>query len=382
MQGDLGASFRERFSRHPEGVWAAPGRVNLIGEHTDYNDGFVLPLALNLGVTAAVARRSDRVLRMASMQRKGIVSFVLDGLQPGALHGWSAYVGGVIWALGRTRRDLAGYDILVDGDVPVGAGLSSSAALECAIALAISELEGAEIDRFDLALLAQRAENDFVGVPCGIMDQAASLLCTADHALFLDVRSHAHDQVPVRLDPHGLALLVVDTGARHRLADGAYEARRRSCEEAARELGVPALRDIPLESLDGALSALSSAELRRQVQHVVTENARVVEAVSILRNGRPAALGPVLSRSHASLRDDFQVSSPQLDTAVAATVQAGALGARMTGAGFGGSIIALVEATGILVVAEAVTTAFELAGFATPRFLTATASDGARRIDQ
>jgi galactokinase len=380
MKGDLGPAFRERFARDPAGVWAAPGRINLIGEHTDYNDGFVLPLALDLGVVAAVARRRDRVLRMASKQRTGIVTVGLDGLTPGLLHGWSAYVGGVIWAFGRTGRDLAGYDILVDGDVPAGAGLSSSAALECAIALAISELEGAAIERFELALLAQRAENDFVGVPCGIMDQAASLLCTADHALFLDVRSHAHEQVPVRLDRDGLALLVIDSGTRHRLADGAYEARRRSCEEAARELGVPALRDISLDSLDDALSALSSVELRRRVRHVVTENARVVESVSILRNGRPADFGPVLSRSHASLRDDFHVSSPQLDTAVAAAVQAGALGARMTGAGFGGSSIALVEATGLQVVADAVTTALGHAGFATPRFLTATASDGARRL--
>lgn len=380
MKGDLGLAFRERFARDPDGMWAAPGRINLIGEHTDYNDGFVLPLALDLGVVAAVARRGDRVLRMASRQRTGIITLGLNELTPGALRGWSAYVGGVIWALGRTRGDLTGYDILVDGDVPVGAGLSSSAALECAIALGISELEGLAIERFELALLAQRAENDFVGVPCGIMDQAASLLCTAHHALFLDVRSHAHDQVPVRLDRDGLALLVIDSGTRHRLADGAYEARRRSCEEAARELGVPALRDVSLDSLDDALSALSSIELRRRVRHVVTENARVIEAVSILRDGRPAALGPVLSRSHASLRDDFEVSSPQLDTAVEGAVQAGALGARMTGAGFGGSVIALVEATGLQSVAESVTTALGQAGFATPRFLTATASDGARRL--
>jgi galactokinase len=380
MKGDPGPAFRKRFARDPDGVWAAPGRINLIGEHTDYNDGFVLPLALDLGVVATVARRGDGVLRMASKQRKGIVTVGLDGLTPGALHGWSSYVGGVIWALGHTRRDLTGYDILVDGDVPVGAGLSSSAALECAVALAVSELEGAAIERFELALLAQRAENDFVGVPCGIMDQAASLLCTTDHALFLDVRSHAHDQVPIRLDRDGLALLVIDTGTRHRLADGAYGARRRSCEEAARVLGVPALRDISLDLLDDALSALSSVELRRRVRHVVTENARVVEAVSILRNGRPTALGPVLSRSHASLRDDFQVSSPQLDTAVAAAVHAGALGARMTGAGFGGSIIALVEATGLQIVAAAVRMALRNAGFAAPRFMTATASDGARRL--
>jgi galactokinase len=382
MKGDLAAGFRERFARLPDGVWAAPGRINLIGEHTDYNDGFVLPFALNLGVMAAVARRGDRLLRMASMQRKGTVTFPVDELTPGALRGWPAYVVGVIWAFGRAGHGVAGYDILVDGDVPRGAGLASSAALECAIALAISELEGAAIERFELALLAQRAENDFVGVPCGIMDQAASLLCTADHALFLDIRSRDYDQVPLRLERDGLALLVVDTGARHRLADGAYEARRRSCEEAAHELGVPALRDITVESLDEALSALSSEELRRRVRHVVTENARVVDAVSILRNGRPADLGPVLSRSHASLRDDFQVSSPELDTAVEAAVQAGAVGARMTGAGFGGSIIALVEASSLQPTAEAVATAFGRAGFATPRFLNANASEGARRVDQ
>jgi len=362
-------------------VWAAPGRVNLIGEHTDYNNGLVLPFALNVTVMAAVARRSDGLLRIASQQRDGTVELRVEELAPGVVLGWSAYVAGVVWALRETGHKIDGYDILVDGDVPVGAGLSSSAALECATALGITESEGVVMERLHLALLAQRAENDFVGVPSGMMDQAASLLCTADNALLLDVRSLAFDQIPLQLDGDGLALLVADTRVRHRLADGTYGARRRTCEEAAQELGLPSLREIPFEQLDRALLALSSDELRMRVRHVVSENERVVETVSILRDGRAAALGPVLSRSHASLRDDFQVSSRELDVAVEAAVDAGALGARMTGAGFGGCIIALLEETRTQDIVEAIWTAFRRARLSAPSCFTAVPADGARRVD-
>ncbi len=240
----LRETFEATMGGTPDGAWVAPGRVNLIGEHTDYNDGFVLPLALPQGAVATAAARTDRLLRMASLQAEGLVEISVDDLEPGKVEGWAAYVAGVVWAVRTAGHDVGGLDILIDGDVPLGAGLSSSAALECATALAVADLHGLDIERPALARLAQQAENDFVGMPCGIMDQSAALLCTRDHALFLDTRSLGTEQVPLELGAEGLALLVVDTKAPHRLVDGEYAARRRTCEEAAAALGLPALRDL------------------------------------------------------------------------------------------------------------------------------------------
>jgi galactokinase len=377
---NLRADFETAFGRPPEGSWVAPGRVNVIGEHTDYNDGFVLPIALPQGVVATAARRDDGLLRMVSRQADGRFEIPVDGLKPGDVDGWAAYVAGVVWALREAGHDVGGLDVLVNGDVPLGAGLSSSAALECATALAATELYDVAVDRPTLARLAQKAENDFVGVPCGIMDQSAALLCERDHALFIDTRSLATEQVPLDLAGHGLALLVIDTKAPHRLVDGEYAARRRVCEKVASDLGVPALRDLENTPIEATLARIADDTARRRVRHVLTENERVRQTVSLLRAGSPRDIGPLLTASHASLRDDYEVTVPELDTAVDAALDAGALGARMTGGGFGGCVIALVDADAAEAVARRVAEAFATAGFRAPQWFVATPSAGARRL--
>jgi galactokinase len=375
----VAAAFAERTGRDPDGVWAAPGRVNLIGEHTDYNDGFVLPAAIDRRVLAAAGRRGDGRLRLWSLQAGPPADLDLAEVGPGRVEGWAAYPAGVAWALGQAGVELGGADLVVDGDVPAGSGLSSSAALECATATALADLHGAGLDRAALAGLARRAENEVVGVPSGAMDQMVSMLGRAGHALFLDTRSLATEQVPLPLEAAGLCLVVIDTRSGHRLVDGAYADRRAACEAAAAVLGVPALRDATLEQVEAAADALGDPGLRR-ARHVVTENTRVLEAVALLRAGDLDRLGPLLAASHASLRDDYEVSSPELDTAVAAAVDAGAVGARMTGAGFGGSAIALARAEEAGRVAERAAEAFAAAGFGPPEVTPVVPSDGARRL--
>jgi galactokinase len=365
--------------------WTAPGRVNLIGEHTDYNDGFVLPIALPYRTTATVAPRTDGRLLVRSEQRPGEQAQVaVADLRPGRSPEWAAYALGVVWALREAGHDVGpGADVLVDGRVPEGAGLSSSAALECAVVAALDDVLDLGLPRAELARLAQRAENEFVGMPSGIMDQMAAMLCAAGHALFLDCRSLDAEHVPVDPRAHGLAVLVVDTRAPHRLVDGEYADRRRTCEDAAAALGVPALRDVPLADLDAALGRLTDDSQRRRVRHVVTENQRVLDTVRLLRAGRLPEIGPLLSASHASLRDDFEVTVPQLDVAAQAALDVGALGARMTGGGFGGCVLALVRAEGGAgsedQVLAAVRRAFAAHGFDAPEFFTVTPSAGAHR---
>jgi len=367
--------FHERYGRAETVRWRAPGRVNLIGEHTDYNDGFVLPLALSLDTTVAAAARDDRRLVVTSLQVPGEdVDLDLEDLAPGVVSGWASYVAGTAWALGEAGIDLPGADLLVDGDLPRGAGLSSSASLECATAGALLELSGRTLPDAQVALLAQHAENDFVGMPCGVMDQFAATHARAGHLLLLDTRSLAVRHIPFDLVREGLALLVVDTRAPHRLVDGEYAARRAACERAAALLGVPALRDVT--DLDDALAALDDDELRRRVRHVVTENERVLAVVSLLESGDVRGIGPHLTASHVSLRDDFEVSCPELDLVVEASLAAGALGARMTGGGFGGSAIALVEAGDAARVSAAILEAFTSEGFAAPAFVDAVPGDG------
>ncbi|GAB2979054.1 galactokinase [Saccharothrix stipae] len=358
-----------------DGVFEAPGRINLIGEHTDYNYGFVLPIALPHVVRITAARRDDGVLRVASRQASGVAELRVVDLAPGVVTGWAAYVAGVVWALREEGHRIGGFGLLVDGRVPLGAGLSSSAALESATALAVTELSGVPLDRRTLARIAQRAENEFVGMPCGIMDQSASLLARERHALLLDTRTMATEHIPFDLAPAGLTLLVVDTKAPHRLVDGEYAARRRDCHRAAELLDVPALRD-----LDRAEHDLPD-RLARRVRHVVGENQRVLEVAELLRADRVRDIGPLLTASHASLRDDYDVTVPELDVAVEALLAAGALGARMTGGGFGGCVISLVEEAAVEACATAVRTAFAEHGFATPDCWTATAAAGARRAD-
>jgi galactokinase len=366
--------FQETYGREPDGVWHAPGRVNLIGEHTDYNDGFVLPFALRQGVTVAAARRDDGVFELRSLQSRSTAE-VTDPT-PGSVDGWAAYAAGVVWSLREAGYQVGGASLLIDADLPQGAGLSSSAALECAVAVALCDLYGIEVPRPELARIAQRAENDFVGMPCGIMDQSASLLCTEDHALFLDCRSGLSAQAP--LDLTGLTLLVIDTRAEHELVDGGYADRRTACEKAAELLGVPALRDVT--DLAEALSRLGDPVLRRRTQHVVTENHRVEATVGLLRAGAVGEVGALLTASHLSLRDQFEVSWPEADVAVEESVRAGARGARTVGGGFGGSVIALVPTARAERVREAVTEAYARRGWAEPRFLEATPSAGARRL--
>jgi galactokinase len=372
-------AFRDRTGRDPDGVWAAPGRVNLIGEHTDYNDGFVLPAAIDRQVVAAAGRRAGGRFRAWSLQEGQPADLELAEIGPGRVEGWAAYPAGVAWALGQAGAEVGGVDLVVDGDVPAGAGLSSSAALECATATALADLSGAGLDRVALAGVARRAENEVVGVPSGVMDQMVSMLGRAGHALFLDTRSLDTEQVPLPLEAAGLCLLVLDTRAGHRLVDGAYADRRAACEAAAAVLGVAALRDATLERVEAAAGELGEERFRR-ARHVVTENARVLEAVGLLRDGELDRLGPLLAASHASLRDDYEVSSPELDTAVEAAVAAGAIGARMTGAGFGGSAIALAPADLAGRVGDRVGDAFAAAGFGQPAVEAVTASDGARRL--
>jgi galactokinase len=377
--------FTETFGGKPDGRWWAPGRVNLIGEHTDYNDGFVLPLALEQGVAAAARPVDQPVLRVRSAQQEGTVELALAEITPDTVSGWSSYVAGVAWALREAGHDVPGLEVVVDGDIPAGAGLSSSAALECAVAVAWNDLAGLDLSRDDLAAAAQRAENDVVGAPTGGMDQMASLHGRAGHAVFLDMRSLRAEQVPFDPPAAGLTLMVIDTHAPHAHVDGEYAERRRSCTQAAEILGVPALRDVSLDGLDGALARLGAGAegdlLRKRVRHIVTENARVLDVVGALRSGNdPRVIGPALTASHASMRDDFEITVPEVDTAVAAALEAGAYGARMTGGGFGGCVLALVEADAVEPVVRAVEAAYEKAGFRAPSTFVATASDGARKL--
>jgi galactokinase len=370
--------FAERYGHDAAGTWFAPGRVNLLGG-PDYNEVFVLPFALSVGVCAAASRRSDRRIALTSRQAGGEpVLLDIDTLEPGSAPGWAAYPAGVAWALRQAGYLAGGADVAIDADLPAGAGLSSSAALECSVALALTELYQVPVPRRELAALARRAENDFAGVPCGIMDQTAALLGKAGHALLLDCRTGA--EAPVPLDPAaaGLTLLVIDTRARHALTDGQYASRRQACEEAASRLGVQSLRDVTGDP--GALARLTDPSLRRLAGHVVAENGRLLRAVDLLRAGDQAAIGELLTASHHSLRDEFRMSWPQADAAVEAAVDAGAAGARMTGGGFGGSVVALVPAGRAGPVRTAVTRSFARRHWPAPRCLDVVPSDGARRI--
>jgi galactokinase len=380
--GELAASaadaFRDLVGREPAGCWAAPGRVNLIGEHTDYNDGFVMPLAIDRQVAVCGAARADDVLRIRSLQRGETVEIAdLDGARR---NGWPAYPAGVAWALRQAGHAIGGADLAIDSSLPAGAGLSSSAALECAVGRALADLHGVSLEPVQLAILAQRAENQFVGVPCGIMDQLAATAGRAGHALFIDVRALAIRPVPFDPGAAGLALLVVDTRTRHQLTDGGYADRRAACERAAARLGVPALRDVPFESLERELARLDDPVLVRRARHVVSEDERVLRAIDLLEAGQVAAIGPLLTASHASLRDDFEVSCAELDLGVDTALATGALGARMIGGGFGGSLLALVPRDRAAAVEAEIAAAFEAAGFAPPSCFEAIPTDGARRL--
>ncbi|WP_298805208.1 galactokinase [uncultured Pseudokineococcus sp.] len=404
------AQVREVFtSAHggePAGVWAAPGRVNLVGEHVDYAGGTSLPLALPHRTLVAVRPREDGWVRLVSAWApdepwEGALADVRpgEGDRAGSVDGWPAYPAGVLWALGqdvsgseagrgRTGWDVPGVDLAVASDVPVGAGLSSSAALTCSTALAVADLLGHEDDealRADLVAACVRAENEVAGSPTGGMDQQASLRARAGHLLLLDSADGSVEQVPLALEEHGLVLLVVDTRAPHRLVDGQYAQRRAACTRAAELLGVRHLARAAGDDgvgpvLERLLAAGADDEVFRRARHVLTEEERTREVVRLLRADRPQDIGPLLDGSHASLRDDHEVSSPELDVVTDAAREAGALGARMTGGGFGGSAVALVRADGVDAVADAVGRASADAGHPRPQLVAVVAAGGAERV--
>ncbi len=373
--GEVAGLFTEAFGVDPAGVWSAPGRVNLIGEHTDYTGGLVMPFAIRQRAFVAARPRTDGIVRAVAHGRD-TQQVELVEVGPGRPADWLGYLAGAAWV--AQGPDGSGWDLALASDVPIGGGLSSSAAITCATLLAMDELGGWSLPRQDLARLAQRVEHDVVGIPCGIMDQSASLRCVADHVLMLDTRSLEVAQVPwVGLD-HGLVLLVTDTRAPHVLADGQYAERRRLCEEATVALGVPQLRDADLALVESSRDLLT-AEQAACARHVVSENARVMQVRELLQAGAPELIGPLLTASHASLRDDFRVTVPALDIAVEAALAAGALGARMTGGGFGGCTIALVRQDRIPAVQDAIDAAFARAGLADPVHFTTSPAEGARR---
>ncbi len=378
--------------------WRAPGRVNLIGEHTDYNDGFALPFAIEAGCTTTVTGLDQLILRLRSAQEDEAVEVALDGLEPSAVQGWASYSAGVVWALQQrgSVRAAGGLDISVDGDVPLGAGLSSSAALSCSTAAALGDFLDLDLPQSELVALARTAENDFVGAPTGGMDQLASVCATADHALLCDMQSLATEQVPLDLAFADLRIVVIDTRAPHRHSDGEYGARRKSCEQGAALLGVSSLRAVQDEDVDEVLRRLAAAAhasgdgadgkptevdvLVRRVRHILTENARVLDVVGLLRAGNVPAIAPILTASHVSMRDDFEITVDEVDTAVEAALSAGALGARMTGGGFGGCVIALTPSAHTDAVADAVTAAFKGKDFTEPHIFQVRPGPGVHKL--
>jgi len=361
-----------------------------MGEHTDYNEGFVLPFALAQGVTATAAARDDALLVLRSKQVPGeTVAVDLGSLAPGSVAGWAAYPAGVAWALGAAGFAVRGASIDIDSNLPVGAGVSSSAALECAVALALCSLSGISVPRTALATLAKRAENEFVGAPTGIIDQSAALLCEQGHAMLLDCQTRETAQVPLRPSVAGISLLVIDTRIAHALVSGDYAARRAECAAAALALGVPALGPLARTDPDAARTQrLADPVLRRRARHVVTDSARAVAIAAALRDagGGPSAdeawrhIGALLTQGHASLRDDFEVSWPEADVTVAAAIAAGCYGAKMIGGGFGGSVLALVPADREGEVRAALTEACLSRGWLPPEFLDAVPSPPGRRL--
>ena len=386
--------FRDAFGYEPRGVWSAPGRVNIIGEHVDYNGGPCVPIALRHRAYVALAPREDRTIRLISPQtREAIDVLDLDVIGPKGTPGevtnhWTAYLAGVAWALEQAGYGpLPGFDAALWSCVPLGGGLSSSAALECATAVALDEvcdlglagtIEAPNVDA------ARTAENQVAGANTGGLDQTASLRCREGHALALDCRDMSTRQVPFDLSAVGLELLVIDTRAKHSLADGQYGSRRADCEESARILGVGQLVDV--EDLDEATAALGSERLAARTRHVVSEIARTRAFIELLDEGplegtRLAVAGALLNDSHDSLRDDYEVSCEELDVAVEAARAAGAHGARMTGGGFGGSAIALVDAPAVEGVARAVAAAYAERGWEPPHFIRSLPGAPAGRLD-
>ena len=365
--------FQTLFGHLPEVTSEAPGRVNLIGEHIDYSEGFVLPFAIANRTHAAISRSSDGLVRISSHQRRNnIFSISISDVKPGSKGDWEKYVLGVIWSLGITE----GLNILVDGNVPAGAGLSSSAALECAVAVGLNALLNLDLSDKELARATQKAENDYVGMPCGIMDQSVSIMGEAGSALLLDCRDLSTESIPFSVADAGLELLIIDTQAHHALVDGGYAERRAACESAAAKLGVKSMRELTMDQLLSGKDKLSDVEFIR-ARHAVSEIARVLSTVEALKRGDFNEVGTLINQSHISLRDDYVVSCAELDVAVDAALSAGALGSRMVGGGFGGSAIALLRVEDVDKARIVISKSFETHGFKKPRFFTSLPSAGA-----
>ena len=369
----LEQTFTELFGHSAQVFAEAPGRVNLIGEHIDYSEGFVLPFAIADRTYALIAANNDGLVRIASQQRKNrIFTIDIKDVKPGSAGDWEKYVLGVIWTMGIT----SGVDILIDGHVPSGAGLSSSAALECSVAVGLNTLFNLGKSLEDMARATQKAENDYVGMPCGIMDQSVSLMGREGSALLLDCRDLTTESVPFDVASAGLELLIIDTQAHHALVDGGYAERRASCDSVVAKFGIPSMRHLTMDVLDARKAEITETEYIR-ARHAVTEIQRVKDAVTALRANDFATLGRLINESHNSLRDDYTVSCVELDEAVAAARATGALGARMVGGGFGGSAIALIKADQIDATKDAIKHAYAAKGFKAPRFFTSLPSAGA-----
>ncbi|MBL8050746.1 MAG: galactokinase [Anaerolineales bacterium] len=343
----LTQSFQSYFNTKPKFIVRAPGRVNLIGEHTDYNDGFVLPIAIDREVCIALNPRDDETIRLFSLDLKTDSVFNLHSLNPS--NGWDAYPQGVANELMKAGYEIKGFDAIITGDIPRGAGLSSSAAVELATARAFSVISGFEWDAVKMAKLCQKAENEWVGVNSGIMDQMASASSKAGYAMFLDCRSLEIEHIPL---PKNVSIVILDTSTRRGLVESAYNERRSQCEEAARWFGVKALRDVRLDSEKWKVESGKMKEERelvfKRARHVISENERVLEAIEVMRNGNVKRLGELFNASHESLRDDFEVTNDALNIMVeCAREQVGCYGARMTGAGFGGCAVALVNESNV-----------------------------------
>ena len=370
--------FLETFGEEPDLVAAAPGRVNLIGEHIDYSDGFVLPFAIKDRTLVAARKRNDSTVRIASAQRRNkIVTVDINQVKPGLKGEWERYALGVLWAMGIKE----GVDLLIDGNVPLGAGLSSSAALECSVATAMNHLFDLGFNFEELARLTQKAENQYVGVPCGIMDQSVSLMATQGSALLLDCRDLSTKNISFDVASNGLELLIIDTQAHHALTDGGYAERRASCKSVVVKLDINSLRELSMEQLENSRALLTETEFVR-ARHAVTEMKRVLECVDALSNSDFEKVGHLINQSHTSLRDDYTVSCPELDTAVEAALSAGALGSRMVGGGFGGSAIALIQASKTKETIKLIEKAFSNKGFKAPRFFASLPSQGAELLSR
>jgi galactokinase len=372
---NLKSKFNQKYGTPPR-IFRAPGRVNLIGEHTDYNDGFVMPCAIDFATYVAAAARTDRKIRVASLNFAGEYEFDLDNETGEVAESWAKYVQGVALILEKSGYRLPGANLLIDSNVPIGAGLSSSAALEVSIGFALSSLSGAEIEKWKLAKIGQTAEHEYAGVRSGIMDQFASVFGIEKHALFLDCRSLEWSPIPLSK----AKFIICNTRTKHDLADGEYNKRRADCEEAAKILGHESLRDVSPAEFNEKSKDLPE-RLKKRARHVITENRRVLDAVDCLQKNNLKRFGELMNASHESLRVDYEVSSEELDLMVKIVrSQPGVRGARMTGGGFGGCTVNLLETDVSADFFEKVSTAYQSITGITPEIYVCQAAQGVAEI--